>query len=107
MQGARNGPRMDEDCVGPRHWVAGGPVGYKHGMRHGKRGRGQEESVARAAQQPQEYGKTKGAGNGPCWVTGCGKGEQDIAGLRTRERWVIDSAEQQPRGMGKPVAMEW
>ena len=33
--GARNGPRMDEDPVGPRHRVAGGPVGYKHGMRHG------------------------------------------------------------------------
>ena len=25
--GARNGPRMDEDPVGPRHRVAGGPVG--------------------------------------------------------------------------------
>ena len=33
--GARNGPRMDEDPVGPRHGVAGGPVGYKHGMRDG------------------------------------------------------------------------
>ena len=33
--GARNGPRMDEDPVGPRHRVAGGPVGYKHGMRNG------------------------------------------------------------------------
>ena len=33
--GARNGPRMDEDPVGPRHRVAGGPVGYKHGMRDG------------------------------------------------------------------------
>ena len=33
--GARNGPRMDEDPVGPRHGVAGGPVGYKHGMRNG------------------------------------------------------------------------
>ena len=33
MQGARNGPRMNEDLVGPRHWVAGGPLGYKHGMR--------------------------------------------------------------------------
>ena len=33
--GARNGPRMDEDPVGPRHRVAGGPVGYKHGMRGG------------------------------------------------------------------------
>ena len=33
--GARNGPRMDEDPVGPRHGVAGGPVGYKHAMRVG------------------------------------------------------------------------
>ena len=35
MLGARNGPRMDEDPVGLRHGVAGGPVGYKHGMRDG------------------------------------------------------------------------
>ena len=33
--GARNGPWMDEDPVGPRHRVAGGPVGYKHRMRDG------------------------------------------------------------------------
>ena len=33
--GAQNGPRMEEDPVGPRHRVAGGPVGYKHGMRDG------------------------------------------------------------------------
>ena len=35
MLGARNGLRMDEDPVGPRHRVAGGPVGYKHGMTDG------------------------------------------------------------------------
>ena len=35
MLGAQNGPRMDEDPVGPRHRVAGGPVGYQHGMRDG------------------------------------------------------------------------
>ena len=35
MLGARNGSRMDEDPVGPRHRVAGGPVGYKQGMRDG------------------------------------------------------------------------
>ena len=29
--GARNGPRMDEDPVGPRRRVAGGLVGYKDG----------------------------------------------------------------------------
>ena len=33
--GARNGSRTDEDPVGPRHRVPGGPVGYKHGMRDG------------------------------------------------------------------------
>ena len=33
--GTQNGPRMDEDPVGPRHRVAGGPVGYKHGKRDG------------------------------------------------------------------------
>ena len=32
MPGALNGPRMEEDPVGPCHRVAGGPVGYKHGM---------------------------------------------------------------------------
>ena len=35
MLGAQNGPRMDEDPVGPRQRVAGGPVGYKHGKRDG------------------------------------------------------------------------
>ena len=35
MLGAQNGPRMDEDPVGPRHRVAGGPVGYENGMRDG------------------------------------------------------------------------
>ena len=33
MLGAQNGPRMDEDPVGLRHRVAGGLVGYIHGMR--------------------------------------------------------------------------
>ena len=33
--GAQNSPRMDEDPVGPRHRVAGGLVGYLHGMRDG------------------------------------------------------------------------
>ena len=66
-------------------------MGHKHGMRDGKRGQDQEESVAEASEQPQESGKSLGAGNGPCWVTGCGKGEGDVAGLRTRERGVTDS----------------
>ena len=83
MQGARNGPRMDEDPVGPPHWVACGPVGYKHGMRDGMRGRDHEKSVARAAQQPLENGKPRDAGIGP--VTGGGKGEGDIAEMRTNQ----------------------
>ena len=33
MLDAQNGPRMDEDPVGPRNGVAGGPVGYKHRVR--------------------------------------------------------------------------
>ena len=33
--GAQTGPRMDEDPVGPHHRFAGGPLGYKHGMRDG------------------------------------------------------------------------
>ena len=33
--GAQNGPRMEEDPVGPRVRVAGGPVGYKHRTRDG------------------------------------------------------------------------
>ena len=68
MQGARNGPRMDEDPVGPHHWVAGGPLGYKHGMRDGMRGREEEKSVTRAATQALENGKRRDAGMGP--VTG-------------------------------------
>ena len=33
MLGAQNGPRMDEDPVGPRYRVAGSPMGYEHGMK--------------------------------------------------------------------------
>ena len=32
MLGTRNGPRVEKDPVGPRQRVAGGQVGYKHGM---------------------------------------------------------------------------
>ena len=32
MLGARNGPQIEEDRVGPLHRIAGDPVGYKHGM---------------------------------------------------------------------------
>ena len=38
--------------LAPCHLVAGGPVGYKHGMRDGMGARGQDKGVARAAQQP-------------------------------------------------------
>ena len=48
---AGNGPRIDEDPVGPRHRVAGGPVGYKHGMRDGW-----------GAQQPRGLGRGRGTG---------------------------------------------
>ena len=87
MLGARNGPRMEEDPVGPRHRVAGGPVGYKHGMM-GKgdgTGRGREST-----------GRLEWAGEG-MWHRGMGHG----MGRET------DSAKQQPCEIGKPVAMEW
>ena len=32
MQGTQNGLWFDEVPLGPRHWVAGGLVGYKHGV---------------------------------------------------------------------------
>ena len=43
-------------------------------------------------------------------VMGCGKGERDIAWLRTnqsRQRWVTESTKQQPLEIGKPVALKW
>ena len=52
MQGAQNGPGMDQDPVGPRHRVAGAPLGYKHGKRDQMRSGGKGRGVARAAQQP-------------------------------------------------------
>ena len=41
--------RLPALWAGPRHRVAGGPVGNKHGMRDRMRGRGQKRDVARAA----------------------------------------------------------
>ena len=108
MQGAQNSPRLDEDPVGPRHRVAGSPVGYKHGMRDGMRGRGEERRVARAAQQPLGNGKPRDEGIGP--PRGGGSGERDTAWLPTNQSMEIfmsESAKQQPRGIGKPGAMEW
>ena len=54
--------------------------------------------MARATQRPQGIGKPWEAGVGP--VTVCGGGQRDMG----RE---AESAKQQPRGNGKPVAMEW
>ena len=47
MQYARNGPRLDEHPVGLRHGVAGGLVGYKHGMRREVCGLGHRKNVAK------------------------------------------------------------
>ena len=88
MLGAPNCPRMDEDPEGPRHRVAGGPLGYQHGMR----------DEIRAAQQPRGIDNPQDTGSRP--VTGFSKGEQGMG-------WEAESAEQQPRGDGRPVAMEW
>ena len=99
MQGARNGPRMDEDPVCPRHWVAGGPVGYKHRTRDGM-GPGAKIGVWHGRTTAPWDRETTG-----CW---------DWAGDRMWHRgtghgmgWVTESTKQQPRAIGKPVAMEW
>ena len=107
MQGARNSPWMDEDPECPHQTFAGGPVGYKHGLTDGKRGQDRKGNVARAAQQTQENGKAQDAGNRPRWVTGCGKGEWDVAGLRARGRGEAEKTKQPPGGIGKPVAVGW
>ena len=63
--GTRNGPRMDEVPVGPRQRVAGGPVGYKHGML-GK-GDGTEKGVwLEPHDGPRTLGRrgTRGIGQG-------------------------------------------
>ena len=61
--GARNGPWMNEDPVGPRHGVAGGPVGYKHGMRDGW-GRRTARGIRPG---PRHRGKRRGReGSDPC-----------------------------------------
>ena len=63
--------------------------------------------MTRAAKQPQENEKAQVAGNRPKGVTGRGTGERDVAGLGTRGRGEAENTEQQPRGIGKPVAMDW
>ena len=47
MQDARNGPRMDEDPLGLRHGVAGGPVGCQHGLRGEVGGQGKWRNEAK------------------------------------------------------------
>ena len=107
MQGARNGPQIDEDPVGPRYWVAGGPMAYKHGMRDGMRGRDREKSVARAEREPLQNGKTAGRGDwAGDWTRQRGKGHRGMAN-ETEQGKMAEGAKQQPRGIGKPVAMGW
>ena len=68
MLGAQNGPRMDEDPVGPRHRVACGPVGYKHGMGDGMGPRNSPGDQAGAAAQEKRAGRERpvlGTRNGP------------------------------------------
>ena len=61
MLGAQNGARMDEDPFGPRHRVAGGPVGYKHGMREGMGPHNSPGDWAGAAAQEKRDGGQKRA----------------------------------------------
>ena len=61
MPGAQNGPRMDEDPVGPRHRVAGGPVGYKHGMRDGMGPQDSPRKLGRGRSTGERDGGGKGA----------------------------------------------
>ena len=84
--------------MGPRHRVAGRPVGYKHGMMG--EGDGTEKGVWLGP-----HNSFSGMGNH-------GMREmarlQDVAkGNGTTRGWESESAKQQPRGIGKPVAMEW
>ena len=68
MLGAQNGPRTDEDPVGPRHRVAGGPMGYEHGMRDGMGPHNNPGDWAGAAAREKGAGRERpvlGARNGP------------------------------------------
>ena len=75
MLGARNGPQMDEDPAGLRHRVAGGPLGYKHGMRDGMGPHNSPGERAGAAAQ----GKGAGAGR-----------ERPVLGARNGSRMEED-----------------
>ena len=88
MLGARNGPRMDEDPVGPCHRVAGGPVGYKHGMRDGMGPHNSPGDYAGAAAQ----GKGAGAGR-----------ERPVLGARSGPRMEEDPVGPRQRVAGDAV----
>ena len=60
MLGARNGPRMDEDPLGPRRSVAGRPVGYKHGMK----GEGDRTEKGVGLGPHNSHRRMEGAGRG-------------------------------------------
>ena len=76
MQGARNGHRIEQDPVGPHHWVAGSLLGYKHGMMDGMWARRHYWGVGRAAHQPIGTWKIRDAVIGP--VTGWDKEKRDM-----------------------------
>ena len=78
--------------MGPRHWVAGCPVGYKHGMRDGMGAWGRTT----APWERENTARGDWAGDG-MWQRGMGHGMG----------WETESAKQQPRRIGKPVAIEW
>ena len=86
MLGAQNGPRMDEDPVGPRHRVAGGPLGYKHGTRDGMGPHNNPGDKAGATAQG------KGAGR-----------EQPVLGARSSPEMDEDPVGPRYRVAGGPV----
>ena len=70
MLGAQNGPRIDEDPVGPRHRGAGNPVGYEHGMRDGMgphNSPGEKTGVAAQGKRAGRVRPVLGARSGPGW----------------------------------------
>ena len=68
---------------------------------------GQRIQVARTTQQPQGNWKTRGAGNRQRWLTGRGTWQSDVAGEHSGAGGTAEKTEQQPCGIGEPVAMEW
>ena len=105
MLGTPNGPRMDEDPVGPRQRVAGGLVGYKHGMR-GK-GDGTEKGVWLGPRNsPRRMGRR---GTWGIRRDGCGDIAQGKGAGAGRERPVLGaqngpSMHEDPEGPRRRVA---